>query len=155
MTATTGRTPFGTNIYDPDAPSRYGNVELSPSMSTRKLSALIQGFGVVPPLARRAIIGALSAMGPEFAPERPENTPAKLLELMGSVGAVGPRGTPIGPLRQLIAAIVTTPQTVDMSFMEQLAAGRREHEMTSFVGQFFRDVMRRMRGQKGAERRKE
>ncbi len=151
--ATTGVTPFGTRIFDAQAPSEVGGQKLSPSIGTRQVSALLQGLAIPPPLLRRALVGGLSAAGPKFSATGPENIQAKLLELLGSIGAVGPRGTPLSPARQATAALLTSPQVVDPSLQQQFAASKAEGQAGAFERQFARDALRRSRGMAGQRRR--
>ena len=107
----------------------------------------MQSLAVPPPLLRRALIGAASAAGPEFSVMKgAQNKSARLLELLGSVGAVDQKGTPQGPIRQTFASLIGAPETVDIPFQRRRKLLIKSGETRSSVGQKRSDAMRIMRG---------
>ena len=139
--ALTGKGAMGNNLFDPNAEDSIGSVNLYPSMRARKTLAAVNPF--IPPVVKRGAIGALSAMGPKYSATAPLNTPAALLEMLGSQGATTPQGTLQTPGRQVASALVGQPESVDLKFMKTMQEMSKRRKAMATEGQARTDAIHR------------
>ena len=137
----TGVGPMGNKMFDPNAQDSIGSLALHPSMKERKAYAAVNPF--IPPVLKRGAIGALSAMGPKYSATAPLNTPAALLEMLGSQGATTPQGTLQTPGRQVASALVGQPESVDLKFMKTMQQMSKRRKAMATEGQARTDAIHR------------
>lgn len=140
-----GKGPGGMQLFNPDAKDLPGLPPLSPPIWERQAQAFASAMGFIPPLAKRLAIGAASAMGPAFGPRGPKNTPASILELLGSTGARTTGGTRQTPVRQLLAAVAGNVEEVNLPLARRRAAMNKKREVGALTEQIATDALRRGR----------
>ena len=146
--AAAGRSFFGGRTFDPEAPAEMAGMALEVPVGFRATLAVVETLAPVTPLFGRLLRGALLAMGPEWTPSGPVNTPAGWLDWLGTQGGITHRGQKISTARQLIASFLVSPQAMDDAAAREFAGLAQKRRAAAFRGQKTREAIGFVRGAK-------